>query len=307
MTAGWSVFVIALVVLNLVGCVCLLWWTGKRKPGDPKPTDTSHYWDGDLTEYNQPMPRWWINMFYLTIVFGVGYLIYYPGLGAFEGSAKWSSARELAKETARVEQAREAYFKIYAQQTVAQLSSNGTALESGKAIFLGTCAACHGSAAKGSPGFPDLTDSIWHWGGSADDILTTVRQGRIAAMPPWEAVLGSPEAVQAMVAYVRTLGTDAAATASPAQTQYQTLCIACHGPEGRGNVALGAPDLTDSYWLYGGSDAAIAQSIAKGRNGAMPAHLELLGETRSKLVAAYVYSLNKSQAVHEAANASPVP
>ena len=101
MTAGWSVFVIALVVLNLVGCVCLLWWTGKRKPGDPKPTDTSHSWDGDLTEYNQPMPRWWINMFYLTIVFGVGYLIYYPGLGAFEGSAKWSSARELAKETAK--------------------------------------------------------------------------------------------------------------------------------------------------------------------------------------------------------------
>lgn len=298
MSSHWSIYVIALVVLNLVGCLWLIWWTGKRRADDPKPDDTSHYWDGDITEYNQPMPRWWINLFYLTIAFAVGYLIYYPGLGAFQGTSKSTSQREHASETARVQRAREAFYKIYDQQSVEQLSSNSVALEQGRAVFLGTCAACHGSSAKGSKGFPDLSDGIWHWGGSADEILASVQQGRIAAMPPWEAAVGGAEGVNALVAYVRTLGSGAPvgadASIAAAQTQYQTLCIACHGPEGKGNVALGAPDLTDSYWLYGDSDAAIAESIAKGRNGAMPAHLELLGETRSKLAAAYVYSLRNA-------------
>ncbi len=292
MSNGWSWYVITLVALNLAGCVWLLWWTGKRRPGDPGPEDTSHWWDGDLTEYNKPLPRWWLNLFYLTIVFAIGYLIYYPGLGAWAGSGGWTSARAHDVDKATGDARIAATFAPYAQRPLEELAKDADALRLGQSIFANNCAACHGSDARGARGFPDLTDSIWHWGGKPEDVLTSVMNGRQAVMPALAAALGGDSQIDATVAYVRSLSGQAADATQVAAgaTHFSGLCAACHGADGKGNVLMGAPDLTDAYWLYGGDAATIRETLLKGRNGNMPAHAALLGPARARVVAAWVYS-----------------
>ncbi len=300
MTAAWSWYVIALVLSNILGCVWLIWWTGQRKPGDPGPTDTSHIWDGDLTEYNKPMPRWWINLFYITIVFGLGYLIYYPGMGAFAGTSKWTSAKEQAADKKTQDEKLAATFRQYAGQPIDRLAADPRALKLGRSIFNQTCSTCHGSSAQGATGYPNLTDRIWHWGSSPDEVLQTVVQGRTAVMPAWGSVLtgmGGDNAVTYVTAYVHSLSRpsgqhQANLLADRGKPLYEGVCAACHGVAGKGNQKLGAPDLTDTYWLYGDSNEAVTTSIVHGRNGSMPAHGNLLGDTRSRLVAAYVWSLS---------------
>ena len=304
MTTGWSWYVIALVALNIAGCGWLLWWTARRRPGDPKPEDTSHVWDGDLTEYNKPLPRWWINMFYLTIAFAIGYLIWYPGLGNLAGTAKWTSAgehdRDKAAYTAKLEQT----FAPYKGQSIDVLARDPAALKLGRSIFGNTCSTCHGSSAQGAIGYPNLTDDIWHWGGSPDDVLTSVMKGREGVMAPWGKVLtgmGGEHAVDNVVAYVRTLSTPEQSLqnnymAAQGKKMYDNLCVACHGPEGKGDPKQGAPNLTDGYWMYGDSTASLRETISNGRHGSMPAHGPLLGETRARLVAAYVWSLSNGKA-----------
>lgn len=299
MTAGWTWFVITLVLINILGCVWLLWWTARRRPGDPAPEDTSHVWDGDLTEYNKPLPRWWINMFYLTIIFGVAYLAWFGGMGGFSGYSKWTSAGEHAAEKAREDAKMEAAFKPFANQPIDALARDPKALALGQSIFGNTCAACHGSSGQGAIGYPNLADDKWQWGGSPEQILTTVLDGREAVMPEWGSVLtssGGPEAIDYTVAYMRTLGHPEAMNnnfmAAQGKKLFEGVCVACHGIDGKGNADLGAPDLTDDYWLYGNSKEALRDAIVKGHHGVMPAHRELLGETRSRLVAAYVWSLS---------------
>lgn len=298
MSAGWSWWVIALVALNILGCVWLIWWTGRRRPGDPGPTDTSHVWDGDLTEYNKPMPRWWVNLFYLTIVFAVGYLIWYPGLGAFAGVARWTSQREHQAQKQEHERRLAATFARYQGKPIDVIARDPRALELGRSIFANTCATCHGSSAQGAIGFPNLADDIWHWGGTPDAVLETVLDGREGVMPPWGEVLagiGGENAVASTAAYVRSLSQGGARNdyfAAQGERLYESVCVACHGKDGKGDPKVGAPDLTDDYWLYGDSSEQIAASIANGRNGSMPAHRALLGETRARVVAAYVWSLS---------------
>ena len=313
MSQGWSWYVIALVVLNIAGCVWLLWWTGKRSPGDPAPTQTSHVWDGDLTEYNQPMPRWWINLFYITIVFGIGYLIYYPGMGSFKGTSGWTSQAEHDADKAVQDAKIEAAMAPYAGQPLPALAANPAALKLGQSIFANNCATCHGSSARGANGYPYLADTIWHWGGEPEQVLQTVLDGRQAVMPPWGAVLtgmGGEHAQDYVIAYVRSLGNAGAPgdyMAVQGKSLYQGVCAACHGAEGKGNPALGAPDLTDDYWLYGDSNDSLNATIAKGRNGMMPAHRALLGETRSRLAAAYVWSRSQPARTAGAAPATVAP
>ncbi len=292
-SSGWSWYIIALIVLNLGGCLWLIWWTGRRRPGDPAATDTSHVWDGDLTEYNKPMPRWWINLFYLTIVFTVGYLVWYPGFGAFAGTDKWTSAREHDEEKAKQDKKLEAAFAPYAGKAIDAIAQDERAVKLGRSIFANNCATCHGSSAQGATGYPNLTDKIWLWGGAPDQILETVLNGRQAAMPAWQDALGGPQGVTEVAVYLQSLRGERvdAGLAHAGELKYAGICVSCHGPDGKGNQVLGAPDLTDDYWLYGDSTAAIQESIAKGRNGAMPAHLPIIGETRARLVAAYVWSL----------------
>ena len=300
MTTGWNVFVIVLVLFNLLGITWLLWWTSKRRPDDPKPEETSHYWDGDITEYNKPMPRWWINGFYIAIAFGFGYMFWYGGFGTYPGFAHWSSKGEHDQEAAQANAQLERTFAPYHGQAIDTLARNPAAVELGRSLFSNNCATCHGSSAKGAVGYPNLTDDIWHWGGSPERILETVNKGREGVMPAWGKALtsmGGPDAVDYVIAYVRQLGNkDAAASndfaAARGKDLFESICAACHGKDGKGNTALGAPDLTDDYWLYGNSTEALHETIANGRHGSMPAWGETLGDTRTRLVAAYVWSLS---------------
>lgn len=310
MTPGWSWYVIALVVINIAGCGWLLWWTAKRRPGDPKPEDTSHYWDdGDITEYNKPLPKWWINLFWITIVFSIGYLLYFPGLGAFAGVGGWTSSGQHAFQKAADNARLDETFAPYRGKSIDVLAQDPAARRLGRAIFNNTCATCHGSSAQGAVGYPNLTDDIWHWGGRPEQILTTVMKGREGVMPEWGKVLtglGGDHAVSDVVAYVRALPDPARLMqnnygAARGKPLFEAVCASCHGVDGKGKQDIGAPDLTDDYWLYGSDSASLYATIAKGRHGSMPPHEQLLGETRARLVAAYVWSLSHPEPAKTAA------
>lgn len=300
MSAGWNVYVIALVLFNLLGVAWLLWWTAKRRPGDPGPEDTSHYWDGDITEYNKPMPRWWINGFFIAIAFAFVYLFWYGGWGTYPGFGNWSSKAEHDQAAALANAQLERTFAPYKGKAIDVLAQDPRAVQLGRSIFSNNCATCHGSSARGAIGYPDLTDAIWHWGGSPEQILTTVSKGREGVMPSWSKVLegmGGPDAVDYVIAYLHQLGDKSGGNATDyaaarGKSLYEGVCIACHGADGKGNQAVGAPDLTDDYWLYGDSREALRETIGNGRHGVMPAWGGLLGDTRTRLVAAYVWSLS---------------
>lgn len=314
MTTAWSWFLIGLLVLNIGGCVWLLWWTARRRPGDPAPTDTSHVWDGDVTEYNKPLPKWWINLFYITIVFAIGYVAWFPGFGNFAGFGNWSSHAEYDREKAAEDAKLARTLKPYDGQPIDRLATNPAAVALGRSIFSNTCATCHGSSASGAIGYPNLTDQIWHWGGTPDRVLQTVLDGREATMPAWGKVLtgmAGDNGVDYVVAYVRTLSHPETMAnnymAAQGKPLFESLCVGCHGPDGKGNPQVGAPDLTDNYWLYGDSAEQLHETIANGRHGVMPAHRALLGETRVRLVAAYVWSLSHKSATGVAASGRAAP
>jgi cytochrome c oxidase cbb3-type subunit III len=298
MNGGWSNYVIALVVLQLVSCVVLLWRTSRRRAGEQEAEQTGHVWDGDLTEYNKPLPKWWINLFYLTILFTIGYLVWYPGLGNFAGTSGWTSKREYAADKAAGDAKLAAALAPYDGKALPELAADPKAVALGHGVFANTCAVCHGSNAQGAVGYPNLADASWQWGGDPDTVLQTVLNGRQAAMPAWGPTLtamGGATAKDDVIAYVLSLsGTEkpAADVLERGQKLFNGICVACHGPQGKGNPVLGAPDLTDDVWLYGKTHAVLLAGIEQGRNGQMPAHKPLIGETRARLAAAYVWSLS---------------
>ncbi len=292
----WHLFIIIPTVLGLVGCGWLLLANSKGKRSETDET-MGHVWDEDLEEYNNPLPRWWLNLFYITLVFSAVYLILYPGLGNFSGLLGWTQVNQYEEE---VQAANETYGPLYqkfAQTDLKELVKDEEAMRAGQRLFSTYCATCHGSDARGAVGFPNLRDDRWQWGGEPDAIKATIMNGRTGIMPAWAKALNEEER-QAVTDYVRSLsgggeGSDAQKIALGAE-KFQALCIACHGPEGKGNQALGAPDLTDGYWLYGGSPRAVLHTIENGRQGKMPAHGEFLGESKVHLLAAYIYSLSNS-------------
>ena len=295
MSTNWSWYIIILTVANIVACLWLIRWNSKRRIGEATEGDTTgHTWDGDLQEYNNPLPRWWLWLFYISIIFAVIYLIIYPGLGKYKGTAHWS---EVGQYNAEMKAAQEKYgpiFAAYAKTPIPALAKNAKAMATGKRLFLTYCAVCHGSDAGGATGFPNLTDNDWLYGGDPKTIQTTILDGRNGAMPAWGSVL-SGEQVDQVVAYVLSLsGREADSTKLEAGKKvFQTYCVACHGMDGKGNQAMGAPNLTDKIWLYGGSPGTIKHTIMQGRNGKMPAHREFLGTEKVHLLAAYVYSLSQ--------------
>lgn len=304
MSSGWSWYVNALVILNILGCTALLWWTSRggqsgSDKGDSDEAGTGHVWDGNLREYDKPLPRWWINLFYLTILFGIGYLVWFPGMGSFAGTSNWTSVGKHEADRAAGDAKLAETFRPYDGQAIDVLARDPRAVALGRAVFGNHCATCHGSSAQGAIGYPNLTDQIWLWGGTPDDVLHTVLRGRNAQMPPWETALqgmGGEFASDDVVTYTLSLtepslvATNETAVAR-GKKLFASVCAACHGPEARGNAQLGAPDLTDNYWLYGRSRAALREGLRLGRNGQMPAHQPIIGETRSRLAAAYVWSL----------------
>jgi len=298
MSSGWSIFIVVVTIVNILACVWLLRWTAKPKSATEKiggGADTGHTWDGDLREYNNPLPKWWLWLFYITVVFGLLYLVLYPGLGNFGGTQGWSQAGQYEQEKEAVETRAAQLLAPFAAMTVPELAGNAQAMATANNLFQNNCAQCHGSDGGGARGFPNLADADWQWGGDPDSIVQTISGGRMAAMTPWGEVLGD-EGVDQVVAYVQQLSgqpTDAAKAAA-GETHFQTFCSACHGMDGKGMHAVGAPNLTDDVWLYGGDAATIRETVVNGRMGQMPAFADKLGEQRVRLLAAYVLRMSGS-------------
>jgi cytochrome c oxidase cbb3-type subunit 3 len=293
----WSIYITVLTLLGIAGCALLLWAQSKAKvsvAADGKPAETTgHSWDEGLCEYNQPMPRWWMWLFYLTIVFSIGYLILYPGLGTYAGKLGWHSTGEYQAELKKAEQEYGPLFAKYQQQDVPTVAADPQARAIGERLFLTYCAQCHGSDARGNKGFPNLTDRDWLYGGSPEQIEATILNGRHGMMPPMAAALGSDKDVENVAHYVLSLSSSAHDPIKAAFGKPKfAACAACHGADGHGNQALGAPNLSDKVWLYGGSAETIMETIRKGRDNSMPAFKDFLGESKVHVLAAYVWSLS---------------
>lgn len=298
----WPLYISALTLVSIIGTWVFLrsQTTRKLAPGE-KPELIEHTWDGDLQDLNNPLPRWWLGLFYGTLVFALAYLMLWPGLGNFAGVLGWTSTGEYEAEVKAAEAKFQPLYAGFMKQDIATVAANPDARAIGKNLFLTYCSQCHGSDAAGARGFPNLTDGDWLYGGDPDTIKATITDGRTAVMPALGEALG-PQGMQEVANYVLSLSgrKHDAALAAAAQTKFAENCAACHMPDGTGMQAMGAPNLTDKVWLYGGSEATIIESIAKGRNGVMPAMAQTLGTTSNKeaklhLLAAYVYGLSQKQ------------
>lgn len=300
MSTFWSLWIIILTTTNLVLLLWILLANRKRAVVGEASTEaktTGHEYDG-IEEYDNPLPRWWFYMFILTFVFGVGYLIIYPGYGAYEGlkmkdSGAWTSVGELRGHQAEAEKVYAETYGVYSKMPIDELAKNPDALKMGFRLFVNNCAVCHGSDGGGNPGFPNLTDKDWLYGGTPDKILETIVHGRKAAMPAWGSLLGEEGIAQTAEYVLKLSGSEHdVAKAEAGKKLFDANCVACHGADGKGNQLVGAPNLTDNIWLYGGEPATIRQTLRNGRNGVMPAQQESLKEDRIHLLAAYVYSLS---------------
>lgn len=290
MTSFWSGWIIVLTATTFVLITWLLLANRKRTAVDEN--TTGHSYDG-IEEWDNPLPGWWFAMFIITIVWGVGYLIVYPGLGSYPGLLGWTQVEQHEQEVATAEEKYRAMRDKYLAMSIEEIYQDPKVRKMGMRIYGNNCSQCHGLDAAGALGFPNLADGDWLWGGSADAIKHTIVKGRQAAMPPWEAILGK-DGIQEATAYVLSLNARDADPAKVAagEKHYNTYCVACHGPEAKGNMALGAPNLTNGIWLYGGSAEQIAATLTLGRNGKMPAFENMLGEDKIHLVSAYIYGLS---------------
>ncbi len=287
----WSWFIIAIVGGGIIWLVYLLMGTNKAETEEGVPT--GHVWDENLEELNNPLPRWWLWMFYITIVFSIGYLILYPGMGSFKGILGWTEVGEYEAEVAAADAEFGPIFAKFEQTPIPALAADAAAMKAGERLYVTYCAVCHGSDARGATGFPNLRDNDWLYGGSPEQIEATLLHGRNGVMPAWETSLGE-EGIDQVASYVMSIAGREVDTASAeaGKAKYDMFCVGCHMPGGTGNQALGAPNLTNNIWLYGGSPRAIKETLAKGRNGRMPAHGEFLGSAKVHILSAYVYSLS---------------
>ncbi len=298
MSTFWSLWIIVLTSIMIIGTVWILFANRKTKNTGPDAT-TGHIYDG-IEEYDNPLPAWWFYLFVITIVYSIGYLIAYPGMGNFKGVLGWTQVNQYEKQVAKAEQKYGAIFAQYRDMPVEQLIQDTKALKMGQRMFANNCAQCHGSDARGSYGFPNLTDGEWLFGGTPDLIKTSIVQGRSGVMPAWGTPLGD-EGVVNVSNYVLSLsGRDVDVdSAAAGKEKFAMFCASCHGAEGTGNIAFGAPDLTNNIWLYGGSPGLVQRTIRSGRNGQMPSHENVLSEDKIHLLTAYVYSLSQNPAEQE--------
>ena len=291
----WDLMIVVITLLSIVGCGLLLYSQSsyKVRPGDASDGTTGHVWDDDLTELNTPLPRWWMWLFYLTIAFALGYLVLYPGLGSYAGKLGWRSGGAYSEELDKAKTEYGPLFARYVKQDIPTVAADPKARELGQRLFITYCAQCHGSDARGNKGFPDLTDTDWLYGGTPDAIKQTILRGRQGAMPAMGPALGSQKEVENVAHYVRSLsGMQSDPIKAVFGKEKFGACMACHGPGGGGNLALGAPNLADKVWLHGGSAESIMETISKGRTSMMPAFDDFLGEDKVHVLTAYVYGLS---------------
>jgi cytochrome c oxidase cbb3-type subunit 3 len=292
----WDFYIGIITLVSIAACALLLQSMSRRRVASD-PDQTGHVWDEDLVENNNALPRWWIWLFWITIFFSLVYLWFYPGLGSREGAWKWSSTGAYQAEMAKAEQDLAPMYDKFTSASVEQLSSDPAAQALGQRLFLNHCAQCHASDGAGSRGFPNLTDRDWLYGGEPAAIKTSILDGRNGVMPPLGAALGA-EGTKDVAHYVRSLSglTADSIRVVRGKELYAQNCAACHGADGKGNPALGAPNLSDKIWLYGSTEPVIIETISKGRNNQMPAHRDFLGEARVHVLAAYVYGLSRPEA-----------
>ena len=296
----WNWYVILILLISIIACGVFLWSQSIHHPETEQTTETTgHVWDETLQEYNNPLPRWWMWLFYGTVVFALVYVALYPALGRFPGVFNWSTAGEHKKEVEAVDAKVKPLFDKYLKMDLKTVAADKEAMEMGGRLFQTYCMQCHGATAQGSrdKGFPNLTDKDWQWGGEPEQIVETITNGRIGMMPPYggnpEAV-GGEEGAKEVANYVRSLSglkVDGE-LAAKGKTRFDAVCFACHGADGKGMQAIGAPNLTDKVWLYGSAEAKIIETVTKGRTNQMPAWKDFLGEAKIHLLAAYVLNLS---------------
>jgi cytochrome c oxidase cbb3-type subunit 3 len=290
----WSWFIIIPTAIGIIALFVLNIWMTDKSLSDKNAKPTGHVWDEDLKELSNPLPSWWLNLFYITLVFSIVYLVLYPGMGSYKGILGWTSANRYEKEVQEADKKFAPIYKNYAQVKIRTLVHDEKAMKTGQRLFTNYCTVCHGSDAGGGPGFPNLYDSSWLYGGQPEQIKQSIMNGRNGIMPAWGQALG-PKGVHEVAEYVLSLSGRKVniSSAEAGEVRYKAMCVACHGVDGTGNTALGAPNLTDNIWLHGGSQKAVIASIANGRTGKMPAHKDFLGEDKVHLLAAYIYSLSR--------------
>ena len=295
----WSIYVAAITLVSILACLLLLWFSGRAKAMTDNDNTTGHVWDGDLREMNNPLPRWWVWLFVITIVFSLVYLVLYPGLGGYAGTLGWTSTGE---HTAEMEKGEKEVAPLYAKftgMTPQEVSRDAQAMAIGERLFMNNCSQCHGSDARGSKGFPNLTDSDWLYGGAPEKILESLTMGRVGNMPALGAAVGTPDDVMNVAQYVLSLsgGPHDSLRASLGKSKF-AVCAACHGINGKGNPALGAPNLTDDVWLHGYGENAIIAIVNNGKVNQMPAQTDKLSAAQLHVLSGYVWGLsNKSAAV----------
>ena len=293
--SGWSVFIAAFTIIGIMVCIWLLLSQSKKSVGidiDSNQIENNQVWDENLTELNNPLPRWWMWMFLISCLFGIGYLFLYPGLGSYPGRLNYSGQAEHQASVDEASVALKPIYERFASMTIEQVAKDTQAKEIGQRLFLTYCAQCHGSDAGGSTGFPNLTDQDFLYGGNIQAIETTIHKGRIAVMPSFVGI--GDEKIIDLVSYLKNYSSS---SRNQEQDQrgglaFQQFCSACHGIDAKGNQILGAPNLTDDIWLYGGSEKSLKESIRNGRNGMMPAHENTISLEKMKILTAYVWSLS---------------
>ena len=296
----WDLYITAFTIASILACALLLKMQSRRKLVEGEAgvktgvKTTGHTWDGDLGEYNNPLPAWWMWLFYITIVFGLAYLYLYPGLGSYRGSLGWTQLGQLEEENAAAEKEFGPLYAKFAGTDLKVLAADPAARAVGQKLFLNNCAQCHASDAGGSRGFPNLTDHDWLYGGEPEIIKASITDGRNGVMPPFGAALGEQK-VKDVAHYVMSLSGLASDSLRKARGKevFAETCAACHGPQGTGNPLMGAPNLTDKTWLYGSGEQTIIETITLGRSNQMPAHKDLLNASKIHLLAGYVYSLSQ--------------
>lgn len=294
----WSVYVAAITILGIVACVLLLWLNLGTKAASGKDGTTGHVWDGDLREMNNPLPRWWVWLFVLTILFSIGYLVLYPGLGAHGGRLGWTQEGQLKAEVAQANRELEPLYARFAAMKPEAIAADREAMAIGERLFMNNCAQCHGSDARGSKGFPNLVDADWLHGGAPDRIQESLLKGRIGNMPPMAAAVGTAEDVKNLAHYVLSLSKSPhdSLRASLGRPKF-AVCAGCHGADGKGNPALGAPNLTDDIWLHGWGEDAIVAMVNQGKVNQMPAQEGKLSAAQIQVLAAYVWGLSNRSAL----------
>lgn len=307
MSTSWTVFVVVLTLVNIAALAWLLLSNARARPAQPGADNTTgHVWDENLVELNNPLPRWWLWLFVLTIVFALAYLVFYPGLGNFAGTLGWTSTKAADAELAETRARLESLYARFRDRPLAELARDPAAVKVGRNVFANNCAACHGSDARGAKGYPNLVDEDALYGADADTMLASVLHGRHGVMPPLGAALPGG-GVDKVANYVLALSGQAhdATLAAAGKAKFEGICAACHGADGKGNHALGAPNLTDDVWLYGGDLATVRETIEKGRGGVMPAWEPLLGSDRARLAVAWLLSQRVADAAPAQAGGTP--